>query len=171
MNHLLRVGRYIFKPDWTISHLYINNISTYYGVEDELRVVKVKGETAVDYGVYKLGTRHSPQFSKEYYYSEIKNKLIHKSEYILLKDKEDYKEHELIWIKDTPRHEYVLIHWGNTDDDTAGCYIIGDRIIHINGQDGVGNSRNTYKAFYQKVFTLIKYGSQTIEYFNENINV
>ena len=75
MNHLLRIGRYIFKPDWTISHLHINGVSTYYGVEDEIRAVKVKGETAVDYGIYKLGIRYSPKFSKEYYYSEIKNKL------------------------------------------------------------------------------------------------
>ena len=170
-NSLLGVGRYIFKSDWTISHLLINKKNTYFGIEDEIRNVKVHGETAIDYGVYKLGTRYSPKFSSEFFYNEKLNKLIHKSEYKNITDKEDYKEHELIWVMEVPKFNYILLHWGNTDDNTEGCYIMGDRIGILNGQDAVLNSKNTYKAFYMKVFPLIKKGGQTIEYFKEDVKI
>jgi len=159
---LIKVYRNIFHKDWTISNLLINNELDGYIVEDEIREKKIDGETAIDYGTYNLGTRYSPKFSKYFLYSESKNILIdarHKSKHPELTD---LKEHELIWILNVPKFEYILMHWGNTDKNSRGCLLVGQAIGIIKGRQGVVSSRAYYKKFYPKVFPLIKAGRQKI---------
>ena len=136
---LIKVERFIHKPDWTISRVYLEDKLFCFAIEDEYRTIKVKGETAIPDGVYKLGTRFSPKFSPEY-------------------------NHEMIWVKDVPNFEFILIHWGNTDDDTDGCLIVGSKIGIIKGQDAVLSSRDTYLKLYTKVIDRIRKGNETIEY-------
>ncbi len=169
MNSIIKVSRYNFKPDWTIGKLLLldkNGIYQLdgYTVEDEFRVVKVKGETSVPLGTYELGFRQSPKFSASFLYSESLNKLIEPSELRLFPTVKDFKSHDLIWVKNIPNFEYVLIHWGNTDDDTDGCLIVGSALGIINGQEGVINSKKYYKELYCKVIKKIKAGNTTIEY-------
>lgn len=169
MSSLLKVSRYNFKPDWTISKLLLkDNKGIYqldgYSVEDEIRVAKVKGETAIPYGIYELGYRQSPKFSTSFLYSESLNKLIEPKEIRFYSKSNDFEPHDLIWIKNVPNFEYVLLHWGNIDDDTEGCLIVGSGLGIIKGQEGVINSKNYYKVLYPKIFPLIKRGGQTIEY-------
>ena len=135
-----------------------------YTVEDEIRNVKVAGETAIPYGKYKLGCRYSPKFSKSFLWSDTSKVLIEPKEKIKYSNITDWKEHDLIWVKDVPNFEYVLLHFGNTDDDTEGCLIVGKAIGVINGQEGVVNSRAYYKALYPRVYPLIRLGGQEIEY-------
>ena len=155
----LKLKRSKFEKDWTISKLFINDVLDGYVVEDEVRTKKVKGETAIWKGVYKLGSRFSPKFSNEFYWNG--ENLISKSEYQELKVKGNYKPHELIWILDVKEFEFILIHWGNTDLDTEGCLIIGSKIGIIKGREGVLNSRIYYRKFYEKVFPYLK--GSTIE--------
>ena len=75
MSSLIKVSRYNLKPDWTISKLLLKDSNGLYKldgytVEDEIREVKVKGETAVPYGIYDLSYRQSPKFSKCFLYSD-----------------------------------------------------------------------------------------------------
>jgi hypothetical protein len=164
---LLKVGRYNRKPDWTISRLYINNIHDGYAVEDEIRDVKVHGETAIPYGTYKLGHRQSPKFSKSFLYCEKENILIEPKDQARYSHELVFVPHELIWVMDIPGFEYVLIHWGNTDDDSSGCLIIGASLGVIGGQEGVVRSRDYYKMLYPKIYPLIRAGGQFIEYVKE----
>ena len=143
-----------FNKDWTISKLFIDGVLDGYVVEDEIRAKKVKGETAIWGGVYKLASRFSPKFSNHFYWNG--KSLISKSEYQELKDKSNYKPHELIWILDVKEFEFILIHWGNTDLDSDGCLIVGSKIGIIKGREGVLNSRLYYKKFYEKVFPNLK---------------
>lgn len=164
MKDLITVIRNIFEKDWTISKLFIKGSLDGYSVEDEIRDVKVHGETAISYGRYKLGLRNSPKFSKFFLYSDSQNILIEakdKVKYPLIKD---FVNHDLIWVLDVPNFEYVLIHWGNTDDDTDGCLIVGSSIGVVNGQQGVIGSKAYYKKFYCKVIKEIKLGNQFINY-------
>lgn len=165
-NVLMRVERFVFAKDWTLSRFFIMNELKGYGVEDEMRNVKVKGETAIPFGIYPLGYRQSPKFSKEFYYDEAANKLIGKKDYYALPaaQRATYRPHDLLWVKDVPGFEYVLIHWGNTDDDTDGCYIVGNNIAVVNGQDGVVLSRSCYLAIYPLLYKKVKEGGQAIEY-------
>jgi hypothetical protein len=159
---LLSTKRNKFHSDWTLSSLFINGVLDGYVVEDEIRQVKVHGETAVDAGTYPLAIRQSPKFSATFIYSDSHNILIEPKEKAKYPNITDWRNHDLIWVKDTPRHQYVLIHWGNTDDDTEGCLIVGSKIGVVKGQEGVIDSRNYYKKFYCKVYPLIKKGGQSI---------
>lgn len=161
---LLRVDRFILKPDWTIGKLFVNDILDGYTVEDEIRNIKVPGETAIPYGNYKLGYRFSPKFSKSFLWSDTSKLLIEPKEKIKYPNIIDWREHDLIWIKDVPKFEYVLLHFGNTDLDTEGCLIVGKAIGVIGGREGVINSRAYYKILYPKIYPLIKQGGQEVEY-------
>jgi hypothetical protein len=166
---LISTNKIKFHADWTISELFVKGNLDGFVVEDEIRAVKVHGETAIDSGTYPLGLRQSPKFSKWFLYSEKHNILIETKEKALPKYAHitDWKEHDLIWIKETPRHSLVLMHWGNTDLDSDGCQIVGDKLGILRTKDGknreaVLNSRNYYKRFYCSVYKEIKAGNQFI---------
>lgn len=169
MTDILTVSRYNLKPDWTISKLLLYDKHDGYAVEDEIRTVKVKGETAIPYGRYLLSTRVSPKFTSFFLYSKSTNKLIEAKDKDLHKDTTDWMQHELIWITGVPNFEFVLLHWGNTDDSTDGCLIVGSGLGVIDGQEGVINSRNYYKQLYPKLYTLVKSGGQYINYIKESV--
>ncbi len=134
------IERFLFERDCTVGRLYIDGVLKCFTIEDEMRTIKVRGETAIPYGVYKLGLRYSPKFSPKF-------------------------GHEMLWVKDVPGFEYVLIHWGNTDDDTDGCLVVGDKVGVISGQTAVLNSIATYKEIYKQVADVLTLGGQvTIEY-------
>lgn len=164
MSDILKIARYDFHPDWTIGKLFLYDKHDGYTIEDEIRDKKVKGETAIPYGRYKLGTRVSPKFSSSFLYSKTLNKLIEPKEKDLFPNTIDWFQHELIWIMDVPNFEYVLLHWGNTDDNTEGCLIVGSSVGKIVDQGAVLNSRVYYKQLYPKIYPMIKAGGQYINY-------
>lgn len=147
-NIIFTVTRNLSEVDWTLSKFEIITGIKGFGVEDEKRQVKVKGETCIPVGIYELDLRYSPKFSKSYFVdkdgilSQVKNARFN-------------KEHEMIWVKNVTNFEYVLIHWGNTDDDTDGCYIVGSTLGTFNGQKGVGGSRNKYTQIYPVLWKAI----------------
>lgn len=161
---LITVQRYSFHKNWTISKHLISGALYGFGVEDEIRAVKVKGETAIPYGTYPLSIRQSPKFSSSFYWNDKTGKLIEAKEYAALKDKTGWRQHDLIWVQNVPGFEYVLIHWGNTDLDTDGCYIVGSAVGVVKGREGVINSRKHYIRLYEKVYPSIKKGGQFITY-------
>lgn len=147
-NILIKVYREQSEKDWTLSRFELFNGLFGFGVEDENRMVKVKGETCVPVGIYELDLRYSPKFSKSYYadkdgiLSQVKNNRFN-------------KEHELMWVKNVPNFEAILIHWGNTDDDTDGCYIVGSTYGKIGSQNGVSGSRIKYTQIYPILWKAI----------------
>lgn len=160
----LLIDRYNKKTDWTVSRLFINGDQHGYAIEDEVRnqSKKVHGETAISAGSYKLGLRQSPRFSKTFYYSDSLNQLITSAQYKALSDKKDFRLHDLIWVLDVPNFQYILIHWGNTDDDSDGCIIVGSQLGIVNKQEAVINSRTFYQKIYPLIYPQIKNGQGTI---------
>jgi hypothetical protein len=169
----LIVERYIHAKDYTISHFYINGKLECFGVEDEFRAVKVKGETRIPDGLYEVGFRNSPRFSSSYNHHPKTFGLV--SPNVMAQNTQRYKEHvqghPMIWIKNVPNFEFILLHWGNTDDDTDGCYIVGKSLGIINGQQGVTESRLAYISLYPEVMKAIQAGGVTIEYRSVNQNI
>jgi len=143
------VDRYPSEDDWTLSEFSINGVLQGFGVEDEHRDKKVHGETRIPNGIYPLGLRHSPKFSKEYYSDE---------QGYLNRTKTDRfnKIHEMIWVLDVPNFQWILWHWGNTDDSTNGCYIVGSNFHTFSGQKGVSGSRVKYTEVYPLIYQIIK---------------
>ena len=75
----------------------------------------------------------------------------------------------MLWLQDVPGFTFILIHTGNTDQHTSGCYIVGETQQDLDkGKDGfVGNSGVAYKKMYPKVKDAIKAGEEvTIKYTN-----
>ena len=149
----LKVLRYNSEADSTNGLLFeVNDLGNQflcYTLEDEHRVLKVKGETRIPAGIYNIELRKEGGFHKRYSkkYSDIHIGMLH--------------------IVDVPGFEFILIHTGNTDEHTSGCLILGDSqenntII----KDGfVGKSVNAYRRIYPKIAKAIDNGEQvTIEY-------
>ena len=115
-----------------------------YTLEDEARVLKVKGETRIPAGEYNIQLRKEGGFNQRYTkkYANIHVGMLH--------------------IVNVPGFEYILIHTGNTDEHTAGCLIVGDSqennaII----KDGfVGKSVNAYKRIYPRIAKAIENGEE-----------
>jgi hypothetical protein len=167
MEFLLKIERYSFNPDWTIGRFLLHNRPVGFTIEDEIRSIKVKGETAIPFGEYELSFRQSPKFSDAFWWSDSQKILIPKEQLSSYKHIKDLRPHDLVWIKNVPDFEYILFHWGNFDDDTDGCVIGGAAIGFAKNRKGemkecVLNSRAFYKLTYRLIYPLIKKGGQKI---------
>lgn len=167
MSELLTVQRYEFTPDWTIGRMLCQGEPVGFTIEDEIRAVKVHGETAIPYGRYELGLRQSPKFSREYMWSDTHNILIQTSLISSYPQVKDFRPHDMIWIMNVPNFEYILFHWGNFDDDTEGCLIGGLSIGFAKNRKGnmkecVVSSRAFYRSIYPRIYSLIRSGGQKI---------
>lgn len=142
------VERYPSEKDWTLSEFFINGKKYGVGVEDEHRYIKVHGETRIPNGVYEIDLTYSPKFSKAYF-SDISNNIS------LTKNARFNNEHLLITLLNVPNFSRILWHWGNTDLDTHGCYIVGSSIGLIKGRKGVVESRKKYVEIYPIIARMI----------------
>jgi hypothetical protein len=161
----IKVYRQKSSLDWTLSTFksLCGKISGV-GIEDEKRTVKVHGETRIDAGIYNLSLTDSPKFSKEYYRDEFGNLILAKDR-VNEELKQKYKwPHELITVENVKNFTRVLWHWGNTDDDTDACYLVGCVFGWIKKQAAVLNSRKKYTEIYPIIWRAIKAGKVTVEY-------
>ena len=119
-----------------------------YTLEDEQRDVKVWGETRIPAGKYKLSLRKEGGFHSRYQskYGDMHKGMIH--------------------VNDVPGFQYILWHTGNTDENTAGCLLLGDsQTSNLVQKDGfVGSSVNAYKDVYPYVAAAISQGDVWVTY-------
>lgn len=124
----LKVVRLKDNGNTTIGALYINGKFECWTLEDEHRTVKVFGETRIPEGDYQIKLRtvggHHNRYSNKFDF--------HKG---------------MLHLQDVPNFKWILIHIGNTDDDTAGCLLVGKDLY----ETSIGNSTGAYKQMYQKV--------------------
>jgi hypothetical protein len=114
-----------------------------YTLEDEQRDVKVWGETRIPAGTYKLKLRTVGGFHTLY----------------LSRYGADFHK-GMIWVQDVPGFEFILWHAGNTDENTAGCLLLGNsQESNIVKKDGfIGASRNAYQFVYPRVVAALEAG-------------
>jgi len=108
------VFRFADNGNTSLSSFYIDGKFMAFGVEDEKRAKKVMGETRIPSGKYDLVLRTEGGFHKRY------KKLfpdMHKG-MLCITNAPDYKI-----IADGMEFKYVLIHIGNTEKNTAACYL------------------------------------------------
>ena len=73
----------------------------------------------------------------------------------------------MLHVLDVPNFEYILLHCGNTDEDTAGCLLLGDTQENNNTKkDGfIGKSTAAYKRVYPPIAKALEDGEEvTIVY-------
>ena len=97
----LRVERRFLKPEYTIGRLEVDGKYFCDTLEDRVRDLnrekKVPGETAIPAGCYEVVVNWSPRFKRK-----------------------------LPRLLNVPEFEGILIHRGNTPEDTAGCILVGE---------------------------------------------
>ncbi len=137
----LKVLRYNSELDYTDGLLFIGDRFECYTIEDEGRSVKVFGETRIPDGRRKVELRTEGGFHQRY----------------LKKFGADFHK-GMLWIKDVPGFEFILIHIGNDDDDTAGCLLVGSTADKDKGF--IGGSTKAYKEMYIKVCDALLRGEE-----------
>ena len=138
------VDRFTSDSDTTISRIFINGQFFCFGLEDEYRTKKVAGETRIPQGTYNVGVRVTGGFHGRY---SKRFKDIHKG---------------MLQILDVPGFEYILIHCGNTDDDTAGCLLVGEGAVTTPGKMMITNSTGAYRRLYPQLIDAAIMGRLTI---------
>ena len=119
-----------------------------YTLEDESRSEKVYGETCIPEGEYCLGFRTVGGFDAKYAdrFADIHMGMLH--------------------VLDVPNFKYILIHCGNTDEDTAGCLLLGDSQENNNIKENgfIGRSTQAYYRVYQEIAEALQEEEVTITY-------
>jgi len=141
---ILTVNRYKSTPTATLGRLFIDGVFECYTLEDEFRAVKVRGETRIPAGTYKLalrteGTTHF-QYAKRF--PDIHKGMLH--------------------VTGVPGFQWILIHIGNTEKDTDGCLLVGEE----RDEDKMTILRSTiaYRKMYTKVCKALEAGDVFITY-------
>jgi hypothetical protein len=143
----LRVVRYKSSDDFTLGMLLDETNGKHflcYTLEDEHRETKVMHETRIPAGTYKITLRtvggHHSRYTAKY-------GDMHKG---------------MLWVRNVPGFEYILIHTGNTDEHTSGCLLVGST-SDVKGF--VGGSVTAYKKIYPPIATALENGEEvTITY-------
>lgn len=146
------VNRDVSNKDATVSVVSIDGVNECYAVEDECRAVKVMHETRIPAGTYKVGLLTVGGFHAKY---SQRFAAIHKG---------------MLHVQDVPGFTGILIHCGNTDDDTSGCLCLGSSRT-TGGELRVNDSRTAYRNFYSKVVGAAKSGKLTIAYVDNDRRV
>lgn len=118
-----------------------------YTLEDEFRVTKLRGETRIAEGTYKLLIRKD----------DTPLTLKHRTAYGPW-----FKYHiEISGIKDFTG---VYIHAGNDETHTDGCLLLGDTLANhiIQPKNPLGASVQALKRFYEKVYPILEKGEEVL---------
>lgn len=84
--------------------LTVDGVHLCYTLEDVVRDHKIKGETAIPAGTYRVSLEHSGRFGPD-----------------------------TLTINNVPGFEAIRMHGGNTAADTEGCPLLGLARVGING--------------------------------------
>jgi len=144
----LTLKRIFTCPDYTIGHLYIDDVYVCDTLEDtdrgldndmsekEISSKKIKGVTAIPTGTYKiLMNVVSPRFSKVEYYKRICGGKVPR-------------------LENVKGFSGVLIHCGNSAKHTEGCLLLGYNKI----KGAVVDSRKAFEMVYNKLDIANKIG-------------
>lgn len=111
-------------------------------LEDLPRAVKVAGETCIDPGRYELKLRPFGRLFELY------------------RGRYPWNEPGMLWLQAVPKFSDVLIHCGNTDKDTSGCLLVGDRAdVH---RPSVSGSYDAYERVYKRIMPALVRGERVM---------
>jgi len=134
---IITVKRLRNNGDTTIGEMYIDDILVCDTLEDQPNEKKVYAETRIPAGTYTIKFRKEGKFHQAY--------------------SERFKEFHvgMLHITNIPGFEYVLIHVGNTDKDTAGCLLVG-----VAKGWALEKSTDTYKKIYKEIAAALLSGEE-----------
>lgn len=117
------------SSEWTQGVLSIDGAFECYTLEDQYQKKKVMHETRIPAGRYQIILLTSGDHHTKY---SAKFPAFHKG---------------MLWLQSVDGFQGILIHIGNTDDDSSGCVLVGRSFA--NGK--LVSSTLAYEALYKKV--------------------
>lgn len=115
-----------------------------YTLEDEYRTEKVKGETRIPAGRYKVELRTEGGFHARY----------------LQKFGADFHK-GMLHVTNVPNFQYILIHILNTEKETDGCLGVGNTLNNNQVGNGfLGDSTGAYKKMYPVIRDALLAGEE-----------
>lgn len=141
---LITVDRFISDTETTISKIDIDGQFACFGLEDQFQFQKVPGETRIPPGEYTIRLRREGSLHKRY-------------------GKRFPGFHQgMLHLQDVPNFTYILIHIGNTDKDSDGCLLLGEKTDTTPGRMSVTRSADAYTRFYKSTVGAAKAGTLRI---------
>ena len=110
--------RKIFTAESTIGELLIEGAHECVTLEDVVRDHKIPDVTAIPSGTYAVTIGPSPKFNRI-----------------------------MPHVQNVPGYAGILIHWGNTAKDTAGCILVG----RSEAKNFIGSSREAFEILFGKL--------------------
>lgn len=141
----LRLERIASDGDSTIGILFVDAAFECFTLEDEHRALKVKGETRIPAGTYRIDLRTEGGLTKVY---GNRYGAMHRG---------------MLWLRDVPDFEWIYIHTGNRDEHTEGCILVGEQCLSQAGDMAVLASRPAYRNLYPRLATAAAAGNLSID--------
>ena len=131
----LELKRFSSQSDTTLGLLFVDGEFECFTLEDEYREAKIKGETRIPEGTYKVEKR------------EVLSGLTKK-----YRSKYPWFDFHFM-LHDVPNFQYVYIHIGNDDDHTDGCLLVSDAVNsnRFDENNNLSSSGPAFKRLYQKM--------------------
>lgn len=104
----------------TLGELYVDGRAFGFACEDEVRSVKIAGETAIPAGEYAIRIERSPSWKRD-----------------------------MPYLADVPGFTRVMIHPGNSPEDTRGCILVGCQVDVERGH--ILQSRACFDALWPRI--------------------
>jgi len=145
----ITVRRFHSTGDASLSLVCVNGEFVAFGLEDEFRFEKKAAQTRIPAGQYQVTLRTQGSFHERY---SRKFADFHRG---------------MLWVRDVPNFEYILIHIGNTEADTAGCLLIGENASSAQ-TPAVSSSTAAYKRLYKRVVLAAATDVLEIKYIDED---
>tara|TARA_R110002012_G_scaffold24651_1_gene82169 strand:+ start:37 stop:501 length:465 start_codon:yes stop_codon:yes gene_type:complete len=144
---LIQVLRYSSQSQTTLSSVLIDGVFQCYGLEPCHREEKIKGKTRIKTGTYEVTLRTEGGFHKRY--SSLFPSF----------------HSGMLWVRNVPEFEYVLVHIGNSKEDTEACLLVGNEVNNNRTDKGfLSNSSEAYEELYKKVAPFATSGKLMIQY-------
>lgn len=124
---LIQLRRLTQDTNATIGDVLVDMKPICKSLEDPWHVAKIAGSTRIPAGLYPMALRTEGGMHQRYL--ERYGKDFH---------------HGMLHIREVPWFEYVLVHCGNTVDDTKGCVLVG---TDVEGHTLTG-SEKAYRELY-----------------------
>ena len=142
---LVQVKRVSQGNNSTLSEIYIDGEFACYGLEDTVRVPKIKGTTAIPKGRYRLRLNTYGAMNARY------------------KRRFPEMHRGMIEIADIPDFKYIYIHIGNNFGDTSGCLLVGSEREWVEEEYELRKSKKAYVKLYKLLIDAVTKGEAEVE--------
>lgn len=138
----LRVDRIDETFNSTLGRFFINGKPKCYTLEDDSDPVKVQGETRIPPGLYEVELRYEGGFYDRY-------------------SDRFHENHPMLWLRNVPDYEFILIHILNFVKQTDGCIGPGTSFgFDEKGDYFLKKSEKAYKKIYYPIRNAIESGEK-----------